>query len=100
MPERHFNDDRWYLCGGISGGIGRSWIIVAYGLSHVDPGEPLYMAAPTLAAAKSWLRKTLGVPIHYDQHSRRGYHVYCLDKYIEQVPTYDAETETYSDDAS
>lgn len=80
-----FDDHRWYLAGSISRGIGRTWIVVSWGLSHVDPGEPLYMSAPTLAAAKRWLAETADVPLHWhEHHAGRGWFAYCLDKYVEQ----------------
>ena len=97
MTSSLYSDGRWFLAAGIARGIGRTWIARADGLSHVDPGEPLYMSAPTLAAAKRWCRETLGVPLHWDE-AKEGvvYHGYCLDKYVEQVPRWDSETETYS----
>lgn len=92
-----FHDGKWFLAGSIVRGIGRTWLVTAHGLSHVEPGEPLHMSAPTLGDARRWLRTKLGVPLRYDAFSDRGFFAYCLDKYVEQISKleHDGETESY-----
>ncbi len=95
MPT-DFGDPRWFLAGHIVRGIGRTWLCQAFGLSHVDPGEYQYMSAPTMATARRWIRQTLDVPVRFHEERPGLTRVYCLDKYVEQVPTWDDETETWS----
>lgn len=84
-----FHEAKWFLAGSITRGIGRTWLVCSHGLSHVDPGDARWMSAPTLGDAKRWLRSASGVPLRYQAFSERGFHVYCLDKYVEQTPSYD-----------
>ena len=95
--SRNFNSNDWFLAGAIVPGIGRSWMIVAHQLTHDPVEDPVHMSAPSLAKAKWWLRRQHeGVPFHYDPQDSGVIFAYCLDKYVEQLPHYNEEAETWA----
>ena len=53
------------------------------------------MSAPSQSTARRWLRETLGVPLRFHEVGPTLIRVYCLDKYVEQVQTWDEESEQW-----